>query len=647
MEVSKMGNKQIACERVDEFVKENGNEVVKPSSEITELIGFPPEKVEVSDLCFNRSNKSMNLKNGEELNNGIRCLIWLEEDDEYRLVGSEYEYEGEVINFEGKRNGKPVICGFWKNGRFEKNEEKDNNGKIFIGIKEADINDALKYIDENKVPMIIKDRILVNNDKNYSPKTVMAVANFLVNQKEISTDYFHTNTAVSYLAKCGFSVISQNYDTGEETPDITPKKQNEKIPDEVLFFIYKLARKVCQGEFSSANAAARSIMDEYVLSFRKRESYDIYIRICTNIIKGKDIGSSADTYIIVYFLKKIFEDDGVDAGLKACQLALNYADKRNNKKTKNELVEIIHELEYSKERFLEEVFLHEDQYKILRNTLIEKKNIILQGAPGVGKTYAAKRLAFSILGFKSEERVAFVQFHQNYSYEDFVLGYKPEGNSFELKTGKFYEFCEKAKRDPNKDNKYFFIIDEINRGNMSKIFGELLMLIEKDYRGDKNKIDLAYTNESGLGKKFSVPKNVYIIGMMNTADRSLAMIDYALRRRFSFFDVEPGFETEQFKEYQKKLNNDTFDKVIEKICELNRKICEDKSLGEGFRIGHSYFCNYDISEHGEEITDTNIEERIRSAVTYDILPMLKEYWFDNKNEYDTWKRILNEACGNG
>ena len=109
--------------------------------------------------------------------------------------------------------------------------------------------------------------------------------------------------------------------------------------------------------------------------------------------------------------------------------------------------------------------------------------------------------------------------------------------------GIFYKFCQKAANNPEKP--YFFIIDEINRGNMSKIFGELLMLIEKDYRGKK--LILAYS-----GKPFSVPKNIYIIGMMNTADRSLALIDYALRRRFSFFAMEPGFQTEGFQAYMKK-----------------------------------------------------------------------------------------------
>ena len=183
---------------------------------------------------------------------------------------------------------------------------------------------------------------------------------------------------------------------------------------------------------------------------------------------------------------------------------------------------------YSKEDFLDEVYMSEQRFKTLVSVLKNKKNIILQGAPGVGKTFIAERLAYSIMGKKDDSRIRFVQFHQNYSYEDFVMGYKPVENGFELKYGVFYHFCQEASDYPEKN--YFFIIDEINRGNMSKIFGELLMLIERGYRGKK--AALAYN-----GRLFSVPENIYIIGMMNTADRSLAMIDYALRRRFSFFDM--------------------------------------------------------------------------------------------------------------
>lgn len=276
---------------------------------------------------------------------------------------------------------------------------------------------------------------------------------------------------------------------------------------------------------------------------------------------------------------------------------------------------------YEKANFLAEVYMTETQYEKLIAVLRNKKNIILQGAPGVGKTFAARRLAWSMMGEKDETRVEFVQFHQNYSYEDFVMGYKPVEDGFELKYGIFYRFCQKAANQPDKD--YFFIIDEINRGNMSKIFGELLMLIERDYRGTK--ATLAYN-----GLTFSVPGNLYIIGMMNTADRSLAMIDYALRRRFSFFEVEPGFDSDGFIQYQNDLNNETLNELVSRVKDLNREIALDKSLGKGFCIGHSYFCGRDVCT----------EEWLHSIVDYDILPMLSEYWFDDATKLQRWENIL-------
>ncbi len=277
---------------------------------------------------------------------------------------------------------------------------------------------------------------------------------------------------------------------------------------------------------------------------------------------------------------------------------------------------------FTKNDFLDEVYMTEKRYENLVAVLRYKKNIILQGAPGVGKTFAARRLAWSIMGEKDDNRIEFVQFHQNYSYEDFMMGYKPVEDGFELKFGVFYRFCQKAANQPDKE--FFFIIDEINRGNMSKIFGELLMLIEKDYRGTK--ATLAYN-----GLSFSVPKNLYIIGMMNTADRSLAMIDYALRRRFSFFEVEPGFDSEGFIHYQNKLNNETLNELVSKVKDLNHEISLDKSLGKGFCIGHSYFCGM----------DSCTEEWLHSIVDYEILPMLNEYWFDDPNKVQRWENILH------
>ncbi len=278
---------------------------------------------------------------------------------------------------------------------------------------------------------------------------------------------------------------------------------------------------------------------------------------------------------------------------------------------------------YTKEDFLSEVFMSEAEYDKVVAVLKNKKNLILQGAPGVGKTFAAKRLAYSIMGECNDSRIEFVQFHQSYSYEDFMLGYKPSESGFELRQGIFYTFCLKAANEPEKD--FFFIIDEINRGNMSKIFGELLMLIEKDYRGKKT--TLAYD-----GRQFSVPVNLHIIGMMNTADRSLAMIDYALRRRFSFYEMAPAFDSDSFKKYKENLGNEKFNLLIEKVKELNHAITNDNALGKGFCIGHSYFCNWE--------KDECTVEKMRQVVDFDILPMLEEYWFDDASKVERWQSAL-------
>jgi 5-methylcytosine-specific restriction enzyme B len=270
---------------------------------------------------------------------------------------------------------------------------------------------------------------------------------------------------------------------------------------------------------------------------------------------------------------------------------------------------------YSKETFLSEVFIDEDRYEILKNLLNRKKNLILQGAPGVGKTFVAKRLVYSLMGKKDTSKVKMLQFHQSYAYEDFVMGYRPnEAGGFELKEGPFYQFCKKA--EDNQAEDYYFIIDEINRGNMSKIFGELLMLIENDKRGME--LTLTYTD-----KPFSVPNNLYIIGMMNTADRSLAIIDYALRRRFSFFELEPSFESENFKQFllNKGASEELVKKIQLKLGRLNAEIEKDVNLGKGFRIGHSYFSQFE-----------NKDNWYKEVIQYEVEPLLKEYWFDEEKK---------------
>lgn len=283
---------------------------------------------------------------------------------------------------------------------------------------------------------------------------------------------------------------------------------------------------------------------------------------------------------------------------------------------------------YSKEDFLQEVYLPEERYDRLHSLLTRKKNVILAGPPGVGKTFAAKRLAHSIMGVKDPSRIRVVQFHQSYSYEDFMMGYRPNENAgFTLAEGPFYRFCEDARADdPNRP--YFFIIDEINRGNISKIFGELLMLIEADKRGQE--LLLLYKNE-----RFTVPANVHIIGMMNTADRSLAVLDYALRRRFGFFEMRPGFKSEGFTRWQRDVGSSALDNLVATLVDLNKAIADDPALGQGFEIGHSFLTGPTAGE--------DPEDWLLSVVEDELVPLLDEYWFDEPSRSAEWAEKLRIA----
>ncbi|MHA1973118.1 MAG: MrcB family domain-containing protein [Candidatus Hodarchaeales archaeon] len=284
----------------------------------------------------------------------------------------------------------------------------------------------------------------------------------------------------------------------------------------------------------------------------------------------------------------------------------------------NKKLEKEHE-EYTPEIALREIFFEGETLDNILNSLKYKKNIILQGPPGTGKTFLAKRLAYLLLEEKDKTKLDMIQFHQSYSYEDFIQGYRPKDDgTFKLENGVFYRFCKKAQSDP--DNNYFFIIDEINRGNLSKIFGELMLLIEADKRGHEFSVSLTYTQSNE--NRFSIPKNLYIIGTMNTADRSLALVDYALRRRFAFINLQPSFN----EKFQNELINNGVDegiveKIISRVSSLNNKIKEDSSLGEGFQVGHSYFCNFS--------NNSGDEDWYQFIVDYEIGPLLKEYWFDN------------------
>jgi 5-methylcytosine-specific restriction protein B len=270
------------------------------------------------------------------------------------------------------------------------------------------------------------------------------------------------------------------------------------------------------------------------------------------------------------------------------------------------------------------VFLPEEELEETIERLSSKKNLILQGPPGVGKTFLARKLAYALMEEVDDGRIEMVQFHQSYSYEDFIRGYRPlpeKAGTFGLQDGVFFTFCQRAREDP--ENPYVFIIDEINRGNLAQIFGELLMLIEADKREPKYALPLVYRKE--LEPRFYVPPNLYLVGLMNVADRSLAMVDYALRRRFAFVSLKPQFQAASFREWlaNRSMADNLIELIITRMTELNREIASDPLLGQNYTIGHSFFCPR--GDNFKELT----RQYFDSVVKTEIIPLLHEYWYDN------------------
>ena len=277
---------------------------------------------------------------------------------------------------------------------------------------------------------------------------------------------------------------------------------------------------------------------------------------------------------------------------------------------------------YTSADFLDEVFLRPEDVEQMLGLLRRKKNLILQGAPGTGKTFAAKRLAYALMSQTDDSRVEVVQFHQSTAYEDVVVGLRPTAEGgFAAAEGVFARFCRRAAADPGRD--YVFIIDEINRANISKAFGELLMLIEAEHRGEALRLPVS-------GELLSVPKRLHIIGMMNTADRGLALIDYALRRRFAFFEMRPALDHPGFLRHVEAVGSSRLEALVDVVRRLNQRIAEDEALGPGFRIGHSYLC---LPAAGPE-NPAGADADVTSVVRYELEPLVREYWFDNPAAMD-------------
>lgn len=267
-----------------------------------------------------------------------------------------------------------------------------------------------------------------------------------------------------------------------------------------------------------------------------------------------------------------------------------------------------------------ELFLQAAALESAVRSLRRKKNLVLAGPPGVGKTFVARHLAAAV-GCADPDAVGWVQFHPGSSYEDFVQGIRPdETGSFRRHDGLFHQFARRAADDPGRP--YTFVIDEINRGNLSKVFGELFSLLEADKRGPRFALPLAYARHPA--DTFFVPENLYLVGTMNTADRSLAVVDYALRRRFAFVSLQPAFASPAFRRHliDSGATSAIVDRIVSRLGRLNATIRSDRAtLGPGFEIGHSFFCPAD----GESPDDV----WYRGVIEHEIAPLLAEYWFDD------------------
>ena len=296
----------------------------------------------------------------------------------------------------------------------------------------------------------------------------------------------------------------------------------------------------------------------------------------------------------------------------------------------------------------EGVFLDEPELRRIVAQLERKQNLILQGPPGTGKTFLAKRLAYALMGERADERIASVQFHQSYSYEDFVGGYRPGVNDdqqlvFESRDGAFLRLCQRARAVP--DDRFVMLIDEINRGNLSRVFGELLMLIEADKRSSAHAIELQHriADQGDPDGKFFVPPNVYIIGTMNLADRSLTGMNVAMRRRFAFAELRPRFDNERFATEVRKagMADEMLERIKGRMTALNEVIEGDASLGRQYEVGHSFFCPDSDGPPGGDW-----EAWYEAVVEFEIRPLLEEYWFDDaRKAADEVAKLKGEGTG--
>lgn len=278
-------------------------------------------------------------------------------------------------------------------------------------------------------------------------------------------------------------------------------------------------------------------------------------------------------------------------------------------------------------------FLSLDTLQQLQQRVLNKKNLVLQGASGTGKTWLAKRLAYTVVGHQAAGHVCVMQFHANTSYEDFIRGWRPVPNAqgqtqLQLVDGPFLQLIQKAQQFPN--DRFVMVIEEMNRGQTAQIFGEMLTLLESSKRHPREALSLTYAKAD---EKVYIPDNLYVIASMNSADRSLAPLDVALRRRFAFAMLSPSFNDAWF-DYSAAygLSLTLLQHIQSSIQQLNQEIAEHPYLGKALMIGQSYFTpRHQIQEPYSWYQD---------IIESEILPLLEHYYSDDTAQFEAWQMRL-------
>jgi 5-methylcytosine-specific restriction protein B len=580
-----------------------------------------------------------------------RELLKVRKEQEELLGTKELNFYASPLKEKWEKQRRPTTPPVSEPTEFDKKTE---------GVRAQNVLQALQQIDQESYPPDARSSTydLIHNSKRYPPKYVLSLAVKIATGEEFPRSFFsggEDSRAFRLLRDLGFFIERKYFvrellqkflkQANEGTSLVVsdyPKRYRD-LDVNVSFGKGNFA-KIPWISYTGYGQSTSAGIYPVVLYFKSDEVLVVAYGISeTNRPEAhwEDLGAaesvgkylesnfdvSADRYgsSIVHKGFKISEEVD-DAGIEK---ALDEVIGAYHKQFSDQPVEAepLPRKAYTAEDALKDLLIEEQKFAEILQLLKEKKNLILQGAPGVGKTFACKRLAFTLIGEKADDRVGMVQFHQSYSYEDFIQGYRPSAQGFRLKDGVFYEFCDLARDDPG--NNYVFIIDELNRGNLSKVFGELMLLIETDKRGPEWAIPLAYAEEDS--PKFYIPENLYLIGLMNTADRSLAMVDYALRRRFAFATLTPGFETDQFFDYMvdREAEPELINEIVKRMVILNRKIADDTTnLGPGFCVGHSFFCSV---PDGVALNWGWYERVVKS----EIAPLLREYYFDAQSQADS------------